>query len=547
MTDPASSTRRTGVEAANIAYIEGQIEQIRYIYDILFPDQALELHLWWETSDVRTPAVCEQNDRYGADLFGPTYIGQYALGPEGTAVKQIHLTIPSRMQTYASTDKAVSWSARPRYFKAAHRYAPLLAEDLKYLIERRRRTRQLTRHRFERIPFEAGMLSPSTARHSAAKNPAALIGFHWMSYGGAEKLAFDTVDWALEQGLRVFAIPDIRGPQPLIDKLPDDPRVTVLRTDYYVPREYIPSFLVALAVRENIVVTHNHHCVALYDALPAMRVRCPDVMHLDSVHIIEHADGGYPRISGVWSNFIDHHHVISADLKEFYRKNFRVNGKVVVGRLLDDSQRERIPDPVRLKAGQRSARIAFVGRMMHQKRPMLVAEICNCLARWGKTSGIAFEFDLVGEGPYRTAVEVLIKVYGLGDRTRFHNAGTDVSALLRKSDVLVLPSANEGLALVCYEAIEHGCIPISTDVGAQSEIMPADLMVPLLPRHTVRDTVALIKRLLKEDGYAQALEQQLHDRFGALAVEPSAKEVIGALYKKAKTLAQTRAADKDAE
>jgi glycosyltransferase involved in cell wall biosynthesis len=378
------------------------------------------------------------------------------------------------------------------------------------------------------------VLAQSTEARDTSKDPAVLIGFHWLSYGGAEKLAFDTVDWALEHGLRVIVVADVNGPQPLIDKLPDDPRVTVLRMDCYVPRDLMSAFLVALIGRENIVLTHNHHCTALYEALPAMRARCPNVVHIDSLHIVEHANGGYPRISGVWSNFLDYHHVISTDLKEFYRKNFRVNRKVILGRLLDDTQREATPQPLRIMAGQKTVRVIFVGRMMHQKRPILVVEIFRKLARWGQENGVVFQFDLVGEGPYRAAIDALVTAHGLRDCMRFHDAGTDVSALLAQSDILILPSTNEGLALVCYEAIEQGCVPISSDVGAQSELMPEALLVPWAPRRAVKDTVAAVKRLLSDPAHVLDMQTQLHARFAKLATEPSAKDVISALYVKAK-------------
>lgn len=530
---------QTNADSANLDHVYAQIEHINYIYETLFPDHTLEVHAWWEKTGVTTPAVHEKTAHYWANMFVPSYIGQYIIGSETLATKQVHVTIPSMAQTNAATDKQIAWEARPALFKALHRYAPLLAEDLKYLVERRRAAKMARKYKLVKLPFGTGVLAPPAEARDTSKDPAVLIGFHWLSYGGAEKLAFDTVEWALEQGLRVIVVADVKGPQPLIDKLPDDPRVTVLRMDCYVPRDLMSAFLVALVARENIVLTHNHHCTALYEALPAMRARHPDVVHIDSLHIVEHANGGYPRISGVWSNFLDYHHVISTDLKEFFRKNFRVNRKAILGRLLDDAQREATPKPLRIMAGQKSVRVIFVGRMMHQKRPILVIEIFRKLARWGQKNGVAFQFDLVGEGPYRAAIEALMIAYGLRDCIRFHDAGADVSALLSQSDILVLPSTNEGLALVCYEAIEQGCVPISSDVGAQAELMPDALLVPWAPRRAVKNTVAVVKRLLSDQEYVLDMQAQLHARFAKLAAEPSAKDVISALYAKVRDTAQT--------
>ncbi|MGH8010358.1 MAG: glycosyltransferase, partial [Candidatus Binatia bacterium] len=42
----------------------------------------------------------------------------------------------------------------------------------------------------------------------------------------------------------------------------------------------------------------------------------------------------------------------------------------------------------------------------------------------------------------------------------------DVARLMRDSDVLVLPSLEEGSALVCGEAIGSGCVPLVSDAAS---------------------------------------------------------------------------------
>ncbi len=534
MTQKDADAKLPNADQANLDYVHDQIGQVRYIYDTLYPGEPLEAHFWWEETTVDTPVVFEQNNIYGPDIFGLSYIGRHRFGPEeGVAAKRVHVTIPSPEQTSQPTDEQTAWHARSWKFKTVHSHAPIVAEDIKYRVEHRRRTKLRGRHKFRRLPYSAGVFPAQPMARDTSKAPAVLIGFHWLSYGGAEKLAFDTVDWALEQGLRVVVITDVKGPQPLAGKLPQDDRVMLVRTDQYLPRQLGSAFLPKLIARENIIATHNHHSTVLYDALPAIKMHFPDVVNIDSTHIIEHADGGYPRISGVWSNFLDYHHVISDDLKSFYREDFRVNRKAVMGRLLDDRQREATPAPLTVQAGKKTARVVFVGRMMHQKRPILVVETFRRLAKWGKRNGIAMSFDMIGEGPYRAVVRELLARYGLEGQTRLHAAGADVHGLLAEADVMILPSTNEGLALVSYEAIEQGCVPITTDVGAQREIIPDALLVPWAPRRAVAGTVNIVKRLLTEQGFAEKMQGELHDRFAKLAAEPSAKEVVSEIYAKA--------------
>ena len=46
-------------------------------------------------------------------------------------------------------------------------------------------------------------------------------------------------------------------------------------------------------------------------------------------------------------------------------------------------------------------------------------------------------------------------------------------------DVLVLPSLNEGLPLVCAEALNCGAAVVGSDVGGIAEIIGQDYVVPL--------------------------------------------------------------------
>lgn len=531
-------------------YIDQEIAQIRFIYETLYPETPVEAHLFWEEAKLETPMVRSHDLSYPPEIMGLGYIGHERFGPAPDAAqmgKRALLTIPSPRQVGERAGRlaGVPWHQRPRHFRAVHALSPMLSEQAKYQIEARRFRLLSARHKFSRLPYSAGLpdrqqlpvnpmarASDSAGGAGQQKPPAILIGLHWLDVGGAESLGIDSIRWALDVGLRVFVLVGQEGPERLVPKLPDDPRLQLIRSDRYLPRKQSSAFIRQLIAQENIILTHNHHCTTLYDALPTIKLCHPHVVNLDSTHIVEYADGGYPRISGVWSNFIDHHHVISSDLQRFYQERFRVYGsKLVLGRLLDDSRRGTEVAPVRIRAGQRQCRVAFVGRMVHQKRPVVALAIMRRLRSWGQRNGVAFRFDMVGEGPYRGAVEHLLTRYRLSDVVQLHAADTDVPALLRESDVLLVPSSNEGLALVCYEAIEAGCVPISSDVGAQSEICPPETLVGWSPQASVRQSVAIVQRLLQEKGFAETVEAGQRARFETLSAEPSAREVLSEIYR----------------
>ncbi len=55
----------------------------------------------------------------------------------------------------------------------------------------------------------------------------------------------------------------------------------------------------------------------------------------------------------------------------------------------------------------------------------------------------------------------------------------DVSSVMRSADVLLFPTASEGSALVTYEAMASGCVPIVSDAAGA----PTHHMVDGLVHH----------------------------------------------------------------
>jgi glycosyltransferase involved in cell wall biosynthesis len=55
----------------------------------------------------------------------------------------------------------------------------------------------------------------------------------------------------------------------------------------------------------------------------------------------------------------------------------------------------------------------------------------------------------------------------------------DMPAMLNCVDVLLLPSLNEGLGMICAEAVRCGAVVIGSDVGGIPEVVGKDYVVPL--------------------------------------------------------------------
>lgn len=404
---------------------------------------------------------------------------------------------------------------------------PLLFEYLKYIYVNRQTKRiqsnldwiKLPKNRINYFDLNVPVLSDK---------PAILIAMHWLETGGAESFGFDTIKVALKLGYRVIIVAEKPSAHEKLSSLPDSPDVTFIPIDRYLEPNKWPLYLEALIKSQNIIAIHIHHNVSVYESLAHIKAICPWVVIVDTTHIIERYDAGFPRISCVWSKYIDHHHVISDELKRFYRNKFYVNRKVVLGRLLP--AKYVAPVDFRLNINPKKLALVFIGRMIHQKRPYLLVAIAKNLNTWAVKNNIEISFDFVGEGPYRQQMEKLIACENLSDCVQFHNAGTDVPKLLASSDILLLPSDNEGLALVCYEAIQHGVIPISTDVGGQGELLPPALLVDRQPYKTVAQTIKIVKKISQDDVYLRDVKTQLIKKYELLSKQPTGEQVVEDIY-----------------
>lgn len=524
-------------EPDKTSHLNTVVTEIVDIYRCLYPVQNLHFFFYEGLNPVwGEPTVVEGDIKVGPEHLSAEYIGQLEIDGayDGSQKISIFISIPRAPTPLEVQQSEPDW--RPiRSLKTLYQISPLLYEQVRFWVEMRRKKPHLHSHAV--LPFSKGSsaLKKPVPPASSAR-PAILIAMHWLEIGGAEKLAFDTVHWALEAGLRVYVTAGVASLQRLASKLPDHPDVVFIRLDRYLPHHLWAQYLENFVLNEKIELIHIHHCQVMYDALPQIRIKAPWVKVIDSTHIVEYYNGGFPRISGVWSNYIDVHHVISRELVDYYQEKFHVlESKVVLGRMLENNK-QRMPSRANFQIQQKKIHINFIGRLYYQKRPIVLVETLRSLARWAQKNGVDIQGTVVGEGPFRSYVTQLLKRYGLLHMFSVEAANYDIPALLDRSDILLLPSNNEGLALVCYEAVEHGCIPISTDVGSQREIVPADLLLPLSPRACIRRTVQIVDKLWHDEAFLSSQKDALLAAWSRLAADPTAKDVLMPHYKAAATI-----------
>lgn len=96
---------------------------------------------------------------------------------------------------------------------------------------------------------------------------------------------------------------------------------------------------------------------------------------------------------------------------------------------------------------------------------------------------------MVGDGPSREALIRAVHEWGLTDRIRIVGIRQDVPALMRAADVLLFPSAQEGLGMVAVEAQAAG-LPVLASSAVPSEAIVIPSIYEALPLSTSVETWA---------------------------------------------------------
>ena len=149
--------------------------------------------------------------------------------------------------------------------------------------------------------------------------------------------------------------------------------------------------------------------------------------------------------------------------------------------------------------------IVTAGTLMERKGQRLV------LAALGDIPGASL--ILVGEGPDRRRLERIVRAEGLSGRVRIlgNRPHAELPELMAAADLMVLPSASEGLANVWVEALASGTPVVTCDVGGAREAIDR----PEAGRLVARDPAAIAAavRLLLADPPAPEKVRAAAERF----------------------------------
>ncbi|MBS1663174.1 MAG: glycosyltransferase [Bacteroidetes bacterium] len=254
---------------------------------------------------------------------------------------------------------------------------------------------------------------------------------------------------------------------------------------------------------DGVVLSHSE---PFYHLLPYVRHRYPRLPIIDINHIEDMGwqGGGFPKIAAEFTSLIDRHVVISQWLGEFMKKQgvradklrtLYINTDTEAILPLDGGQKERLRQQLGVPADKPV--LVFVGRLTHQKNVLLLPDIAASLVGKGQD----FILVVCGDGPDRAQLEEKIYRQGLTDHFQLIRSVPHARALdyIRCADLMVLPSAWEGIATVLYEAMAAGLPIVATDVGGQRELVTGDCGILIsLSEKLVEDTAEAVSGLLRD-------------------------------------------------
>lgn len=352
--------------------------------------------------------------------------------------------------------------------------------------------------------------------------PTAWFAMHWLEPGGAEVWALDAAQIAKDLGYRVVITADVAAPQRWLD------RALAIADHVYLPSNVLDegdwgAFLRGLVRAYEPDLLHIHHAGRAYAFLPELRHLAPHTLVVDSTHIVEHRTGGFVRQSVEYSNLIDHHHVISPELRDLYLLDARVPAERVHYHPLTHGQSGGDAAARPTRSGP--LRIGFLGRISAQKRPFLFVEVAR---RLHHKDPDAFTFVIQGSGPFDEYLDGQIRAAGLTGVIERRPWGS-AEDLLRDVDVLVIPSDNEGLTLTSLEADRQGVLVVSADVGSQATVVPREVLLPREPRAFCRRAVHLLRELSKDPDRVETALADQHRLVGALRELQNASDFLRSL------------------
>jgi glycosyltransferase involved in cell wall biosynthesis len=326
---------------------------------------------------------------------------------------------------------------------------------------------------------------PFENRLPAAGPRRVLFLLSLLDFGGVSTFALAMLEQLTARGYQCTIVTTMPGQHALQSEF--ERYADVFVPDRFLHRADYPRFLRYLIESRAIDAVLISNSSFGYRMLPYLRVHCPRVALTDYNHMRDPdcANAGNPGFSAEYHDLLDLQLVSSHDLRNWMLARGASPERSAVLYTSADVEQRR-PDPAtRMHVRAEFAipdlepLILYPARIIEQKQPQVFARVLLNLAQ----RGLAFRCLVAGDGPDLAWLRSFVREHGLADRVTLLGAvdADRMRALMAGADILFLPSAYEGLALVLFEAMVSGVAPVSVDSGGQRELVTPDCGILIAP------------------------------------------------------------------
>lgn len=155
-------------------------------------------------------------------------------------------------------------------------------------------------------------------------------------------------------------------------------------------------------------------------------------------------------------------------------KEILYNGVSADFRRMPDEQRRALRKSYLV--GDEDKVVAFAGNLVAVKNVHCLPPLFNAIRADYKGK---LKFWIIGDGKLRSSVEKeVLEERNIDVRFWGNMPAAEMPSLMNCIDLLILPSINEGLPLVCAEAISCGASVIGSDVGGIPEVIGKEQTAP---------------------------------------------------------------------
>lgn len=247
--------------------------------------------------------------------------------------------------------------------------------------------------------------------------------------------------------------------------------------------------LIEIVTRHQIDIIHAHHRTGGY--FTEAIFRRTGVPYLITVHDIWHR----APFKSLHGRFLRRMIAVSGFIKRGLTEKFGVAAEQVriIHNGIDPSQIEKASDAeaaqIREKFGVGGEVVfSLVARITESKGHYDLIEACKLLPR-----ELNYKCLIVGEGKDKQKLQALVALYGLSEKVVFCGYQANIPALMKASDVILLPSHREPFGLTIVEGMFSGKPLLVSSSGGIPEIVTNDREGIVFP---VRDVAALAKAIV---------------------------------------------------